>query len=297
MIISASRRTDIPALYSRWLGKRIEEGYCTVPNPFNQKQVAHVSLDPADVDAIVFWTRHARPMFELLPLLDKKGFRYYFQYTITGYGAPVEARTPGLDVAIATFVELAERRPEASVIWRYDPILIGKAFAIESHLERFARIARALQGSTRRVVLSIVDPYQRTQRRMGQHFRRREDLSDAPADDPCVADLLQGLARLAKDCGMTAELCAEPSDWSHLGLQPTKCIDNRLLHELFGGAWETRKDPGQRTHCCCIPAKDIGINDTCTFGCSYCYATRSDALAQKRYRQHDPCSPSLFGWY
>lgn len=35
MIISASRRTDIPSFYSTWFLNRIREKYILVPNPFN----------------------------------------------------------------------------------------------------------------------------------------------------------------------------------------------------------------------------------------------------------------------
>jgi hypothetical protein len=62
-IISASRRTDIPALYAEWFINRIKAGYCLVPNPYNRKQVSRVSLAPNDVAAIVFWTRNPRPLF------------------------------------------------------------------------------------------------------------------------------------------------------------------------------------------------------------------------------------------
>lgn len=38
MIISASRRTDIPAFYARWFMNRIRHGSCVVINPFNSAQ-------------------------------------------------------------------------------------------------------------------------------------------------------------------------------------------------------------------------------------------------------------------
>jgi len=45
MIISASRRTDIPAFYSDWFINRIQTGYCNVVNPLlTAKQVSVVSL-------------------------------------------------------------------------------------------------------------------------------------------------------------------------------------------------------------------------------------------------------------
>ncbi len=37
MIISASRRTDIPAFFSDWLLKRVEEQYVYVRNPMNTR--------------------------------------------------------------------------------------------------------------------------------------------------------------------------------------------------------------------------------------------------------------------
>jgi hypothetical protein len=74
MIISASRRTDIPAFYSGWFMKRIEAGHCDVPNPFNPTQVTNISFEPEDVDVIVFWTRNASPLLPHLKELDGKGY-------------------------------------------------------------------------------------------------------------------------------------------------------------------------------------------------------------------------------
>jgi hypothetical protein len=79
MIISASRRTDIPAFYAEWFANRIRAGCCAVPNPFNRNQVSYISLAPADVEVIVFWTRNPRPLFPHLAMLDELGYRYYFQ--------------------------------------------------------------------------------------------------------------------------------------------------------------------------------------------------------------------------
>lgn len=297
MIISASRRTDLPALYAEWFAERIRAGYCTVPNPMNSKQVARVSLRPEDVDAIVFWSRHPRPLFPLLPELDRLGYRYCFLYTITGYGRPVEAHGPPLQRSLQTFVELAAKRPLGSVIWRYDPILLGPAFAADAHLERFERIAKALAGSTRHVVVSFAEVYRKTERRLGALYAWEQEIWRQPAERPEGRELLAGLAAIAKRYGLGIAACAQQQCYEQLGVTKNKCIDNRLLGELFGGTWETRKDQGQRPLCGCIPSKDIGIPDTCTLGCSYCYATRTHALAKRRFGEHDPASPSLWGHF
>lgn len=265
-----------------------------VPNPFNPKQVARISLRPADVDAIVFWTRHARPLFSVLPKLDQLGFRYYFHYTITGYSKPIEARTPPLLSAVRTFQSLATRVRPGTVIWRYDPIVIGPAFPARDHIFRFSTIARNLEGYTDRVVISLVDFYRKTVRRVGAIYQWESEVLRDPLDDPQLDDLLSELARVAQHHGMTIEACAQSRSLSQIGIGPTKCIDDRLLSDRFAGSWPSHKDSGQRRHCRCIPSKDIGMVDTCAFGCAYCYATQSDEVGRRRYRAHDPHSPSLF---
>ena len=79
MIISASRRTDIPAFYSEWFFSRLREGYVCAQNPMNLRLVSKVSLDPDVVDGIVFRTKDPTPMMHRLNEL--KDYAYYFQFT------------------------------------------------------------------------------------------------------------------------------------------------------------------------------------------------------------------------
>jgi hypothetical protein len=290
MIISASRRTDIPAFFSEWLLARLAAGFCEVQNPFNARQVGRISLAPADVDAMVFWTRHALPLLPALAALDRRGYRYYFHYTITGYGPPLEARNPPLEVALRTFCQLAERLPLGSVIWRYDPVIVGDAFPVSGHRQRFSRIAEALAGRCDRVVVSLLERYRKTARRVGRLYAWGSAVAENAAAHPQTAELLAELRATAAAHGMRLEGCCSTREF---GIPPTKCIDDRLLGRLFGGIWPDRRDPGQRPACHCIPSRDIGAVDTCTFGCAYCYSTRSDALAQRRQARHDPSAPRL----
>ncbi len=71
MIISASRRTDIPSYYSEWFCNRLEEGYVLVRNPMNPHQISKVSLLPEVVDGIVFWTKNPVPMLKKLETARK----------------------------------------------------------------------------------------------------------------------------------------------------------------------------------------------------------------------------------
>ena len=92
MIISASRRTDIPTYYSEWFFNRINEGYLLVRNPMNAHQISKISLSPDVVDGIVFWTKNPIPMLNKLDRLQD--YTYYFQFTLNSYGQDVETHVP-----------------------------------------------------------------------------------------------------------------------------------------------------------------------------------------------------------
>ena len=83
MILSVSRRTDIPSFYTDWFFNRLEDGYVYVRNPMSIHQISKVELNPSVIDGIVFWTKNPSPMMDRLEELDKKGYMYYFQFTVT----------------------------------------------------------------------------------------------------------------------------------------------------------------------------------------------------------------------
>ena len=70
MILSVSRRTDIPAFYSEWFYNRLKEGFVYVRNPMNIHQVSKVALSPEVIDCIVFWSKNPRPMINRLGELN-----------------------------------------------------------------------------------------------------------------------------------------------------------------------------------------------------------------------------------
>jgi len=108
MIVSASRRTDIPALFSEWFYNRVEKGFVLLKNPYNPLQVGRVTLTPDKVDGFVFWTKNAAPMLPRINELDN--FKYYFQFTITPYGKDVEKNIP--DKKKLSFRRLRESKRE-----------------------------------------------------------------------------------------------------------------------------------------------------------------------------------------
>ncbi|MGE5507009.1 MAG: DUF1848 domain-containing protein [Chitinophagales bacterium] len=293
MIISASRRTDIPAFYAEWFMRRLREGFCLVPNPFNANQVSRVSLRPEEVDVLVFWTKDPAPLLPHLPELDRLGYRYYFQYTVNAYGRDLEPNLPPLPARVETFRRVSEHVGPERVIWRYDPIILANFTDPGFHRDGFGRLLDALAGYTRKVVISLVDFYQKTDRRLSQLEAAgwRFDKS-GPEENPALRQLLAWMSRAAADRGLVIESCAEAFDLAELGIRPGRCIDDRLIEQLWGLHFH-KKDPGQRAACGCVTSRDIGISDTCLHGCRYCYATRNPELAERRRLEHDPAGPGL----
>ena len=130
MIISASRRTDIPAYYANWFINRIKDGKVQVKNPMNTHQISEINLSPDVVDCIVFWTKNPLGIINLLDEL--KRYNYYFQFTLNGYGRDIELNLPDRDTLIKLFEDLSGKIGKNKVIWRYDPILINSKYTAEA---------------------------------------------------------------------------------------------------------------------------------------------------------------------
>ena len=281
-VISASRRTDIPAFYAPWFMSRLRAGFCVYPNPLYTHKFYRVSLRIQDVLGIVFWTRHATPLVPHLQELDAGGFTYYIQYTVVGYPRTIDLRSPPLETAMKAFTDLSSRVGPERVIWRYDPIILNQELTVPWHHENFRRIADALSHATRRVVVSVVDPYVRTQRRIGT---ADDGVLYAP---DAYSEVLEMIVTEARARNLSVQSCAEGS--VHLeGITPGSCVDAALLYSLSGRAIPPRlRLHKQRDGCLCHMSVDIGVNDSCGFGCQYCYATRSHEKAMATLKRHRP---------
>ena len=289
MIVSVSRRTDIPGFYSQWFMNRIRAGTCLVPNPFNPRQISRVSLRPEDVDVIVFWTRNPRPLFSYLPELDDRGYRYYFLFTLMANPREIDPRLPPVDMAIKTFRDLSHRLGPDRVVWRYDPIFLSSITDAEFHQKTYRHLAGALRGYTRRSIISVAHIYRKIQKRIRELEKQGIELL-VPGEDNLVT-LMGALAETAAQNELALQSCADELNLP--GITPGKCVDGELMAKVFGLNLELRKDGCQRNHCGCIESKDIGMYESCPCGCVYCYATTSIERAQTNYRRHDPRWQSL----
>lgn len=287
MILSVSRRTDIPNYYSDWFYNRIREGFLYVKNPMNPHQVSRIALSPELVDCIVFWTKNPEPMFGRLHELDQ--YTYYFQFTLTAYGCDIEPHVPHKkDKMIPVFQRLSDMIGSNRVVWRYDPILFSDTYTEEYHLRAFGQIADALAGYTKKCIISFVDTYAKNRAAM-RALNIREPVS------VYERKFASKLSEMAHRNGMEIAACAEKIDLSDCGIGHSSCIDRALIEELLGCAIDVGKDKNQRAECGCVESIEVGTYHTCPNGCRYCYANDSRERVERNYRAYDADSPLLCG--
>jgi hypothetical protein len=286
MIISASRRTDIPAFYSQWLFNRLDQGFVLVRNPRNPLQVSKISLDPRLIDCIVFWTKNPQEMIPHLHRLNK--YLYYFLFTLTSYGPELERYLPPKDQVIDTFIRLSRQIGKERVIWRYDPVIVTDQIGDEYHYRHFQALAGKLHHHTQRCIISFLDLYKKCERNLAGF----NIVQPGPEE---MARLAGRLKETAEGYHMEVVTCAEELSLSALGIHHGKCIDEELIDRIGGVRLEVGKDKHQRKLCRCVESIDIGAYNTCPHICLYCYANADAGVVRKNMNRHDPDSPLLLG--
>lgn len=287
MIISASRRTDIPAYYAEWMLNRLKEKYVLVRNPMNIHQISKIDLSPDVVDAIVFWTKNPTSMLEHLE--DIKEYTYYFQFTLTSYGPEVERNLPSKNkIIIPTFQKLSKEIGKEKVIWRYDPIFFSEQYSIEYHCKYFEVLASKLADYTEKCTVSFMDLYRNTERNV-------KPLNIMKDTYEMRVEVLERFIEIARHYGLYIDTCSEGREYDNLGIRHSCCIDKERLERIGNFKLNANKDESQREECGCITSIDIGAYNTCKNGCLYCYANYSDKTVERNNTLHNPKSPLLFG--
>ncbi len=288
MIISATRRTDIPSYFGEWFINRLKDGYVLIQNPYNNNRYSKAILTRDAVDMIVFWTKNPMPFLKHLPTIEEMGYPYYFQFTLTPYGKETEKALPNKEDLIDAFISLSKKIGKKRVVWRYDPIIISDIYTIDYHKDRFFHMAKKLSNHTERCVISFVDSYKNVTTRMGK------DPAYSMTKNNIFA-LAEIFSSIAKEYNIELFTCAEAINLKQFGIQHGACIDKALIEQILGMKINAKKDKNQRKECYCVDSIDIGTYNCCANGCSYCYALSSEKSALLNMAKHNPASPVLIG--
>lgn len=288
MIISASRRTDIPACFAPWFMHRLREAQVLVRNPYNPTRASRVSLHPSVVDCIVFFSKNFGPLLEYLPEVRALGHTCAFQYTLNAYGSPLEPRLPSLATRMDDFLRLAQwARTSHALTWRYDPIILDAKHGVQWHVDAFAALCGRLHGHVHRCVFSFVDDY--------AHLPRHRAASFARQDASEQWRLAALLAQVATEHALSLQTCAEAVDLESFGIKHGACLDAAQLSRVVGEPLRIAPGTGQRDLCRCVRCVDVGAYNTCAQACVYCYATSNAAVVREHAAIHHHEDAALGG--
>ncbi|MBN1393395.1 MAG: DUF1848 domain-containing protein [Sedimentisphaerales bacterium] len=282
-IISVSRRTDIPAFYGDWFMRRLKEGFAGVVNPFSgQKYI--VSLKQEDVIAFVFWSKNFTPFLENLRIIDRLGFKFYFNYTVTAL-PPVFESNLDKEAAIAALKQLSRGYSPLHINWRFDPIIISDVYSRDFYIRSFEKLASEFEGVVKRCYFSFVVEYDKVKRNFAE-LARQEGVKIIDCSDDFKIELANELAEIARKYGIEMFSCC--GDYLVGGkIKKAHCIDGSIIERLFPSCSFPYSDKPTRKQCGCTESTDIGAYDTCPHGCIYCYANANKQKALEAAAGHD----------
>ena len=288
-IISVSRRTDIPAFYGDWFMRRLKEGFAGVVNPFGGRKYI-VSIKPDDVVCFVFWTKNFSPFLENLRIIDKMGYKFYFNYTVTALPDIFENDVERQE-AIEGLKQLSNTYSPKHINWRFDPIIISSFCDRDFFIKAFEEFVSEFEGLVERCYFSFVTEYGKVKRNF-EELERTTGVKITNCSKDFKIDLANELAKIANNHGMRMFSCCGDylvNDDIHKG----HCIDGSVIESLFFPEGLAYNEKPTREECGCTESSDIGTYDTCPHGCVYCYANANILRVQTTFKTHDKESAFL----
>jgi hypothetical protein len=286
MVLSVSRRTDIPAFYSNWFFQRVKEGFVMTRNPRNIHNISRIPINNDVIDCIVFWTKDPSKMISGLKNLGEIPF--YFQFTLNAYPNGIEKNVPKKKILLGTFKKLSDIISPKRIIWRYDPILFTDKIGIDYHTKYYEDLAKRISGYSNTCTISFLDKYKRIEKNLNS-ARIRELTIDE------INILSSRISLIAEKYSVNVLTCAEKYDLSNYGIRHGRCIDNKLIEEITGKKIFIKKDKNQREMCGCIESVDIGEYNSCHHNCIYCYANDHLKSSLQKTSEHNSFSALQMG--
>jgi hypothetical protein len=271
-VISASRRTDIPAHYLNWFMDKIREGKVNVQNPFYKKNISKVDLSPEFVGWIVFWSRNYTKFLINRSFFNE--YRLFFHFTILSHHPFLEKVKLIQSKTMKQMEDLVKYYGSDHILWRYDPIVCwedcGKIETNynEKDFEFYCQEFSAL--GLKRCYFSYVTDYAKFQNRFKKKFPNLKILS---GDNAEISPIIEEMRKISADFAIKLFSCCNDE---LLGYNTEKgsCISGSLLNALAGEKLVSDAKTPTRDDCGCTRSIDIGdyLKHPCHFGCIYCYA-------------------------
>lgn len=274
IIVSASRRTDIPAFYMPWFMDCANKKRFTIKNPYSGR-ISTVIFTPNNVLSVFFWSKDYSSFLKgnYGQDLVNKGFQLFFHYTLNSDSNLLE---PGLYASVEqrcnVLEELAEKFGPKRIFLRFDPIVFyeDENNKRKNNLKDFEYIIkRASSAGVSKIVVSFTDLYKKVLNR-----QKKSRIKFINPGNEKKLEVLYRIKKLTDKYQVKPNLCCETIPGSENIIKRSPCISADFINQILKTNIKYKKDTGQRSDCICTISKDIGSYalHPCRHNCLYCYA-------------------------
>jgi len=256
---SLSRWTDLPTAKWSWFKGQLDQGKMRAFDPRNAIPVEW-SLDPSDTLGLIFWTKDPENLIRDRALLEPYKHKLVVHMTLTGW-EEVERGAPTAAEGIKLMEQAIKAFGPENLTWRFSPVPL-----VDNVLDRFESLASKIASfGLKEVYVS---------------FLQENDLMPETRARRTRVELLKQMATRAS--GLQVLLCNEDQS-----LQDESCYPRNLQNGICESG--RRFAPNgimnfvSAEGCGCALAVDpFTINESCTLGCTYCYAADKTLTPKKR---------------
>ena len=282
MILNVSGRCDIVAFYTKWFMNRYREGFVDVRNPFNRKLVSKINFD--DVDLIMFCTKNPIP---IIPYLKEFKEPILFHVTITPYKKEIEPFVSNKINIIESVKEISKIIGIDNLYVRYDPVFLSDDYNIEYHIKAFKKLCKLLNGYVKHIIISFIDIKKNV-------LKNKDILKYREFSDNDYKEIGLNFSKIARENGILVQTCFEEKNLVEYGFIKGECLSHSLAFRLTGKTykkWSARRE----NMCNCCEMVDIGVYNSCSHFCRYCYANFDEQQVKNNMKKHNPFSSLLIG--
>jgi hypothetical protein len=272
LVISASRRTDIPAFYLKWFIDAIKQGKISIQNPLYKNHHYEINLSTKFVQWIVFWSRNYSVFLKHQRFFSD--YQLFFHFTVLSHSPILEKISLPFKKALIQAEEIVKLYGPERITWRYDPIVIWREN--ETNKTNFNRndftflCRQFAQLGIQRCYFSFAAKYQKFEKRF---YNKYPHLTLQFNNTTFQNNILSSMQKIATDHNIKLYSCCN-DQIVKAGIAKGRCISGSLLNQISGhSSVSTAKKP-TRKYCGCTRSIDIGSysEQPCYYGCIYCYA-------------------------
>lgn len=277
-VISASRRTDIPAFYMDRMIEAMKNKSIDVTDRYGK--TTRISLSPNDVKCFSWWSKDYAKWIKMYSEHKKlfSNYSHMFNFTITGSDDLESGVASSLNDRLDQVKVLVDLFGATAVKIRFDPIVTYidmKTNEQKNNLGNYKKIIKSISAvGISEVVIAFCLPYKKVVSRMKNRGKILVELSEKDKHK-----ILDDMIKIADKYNVTISACCSSAIVGYKNkIIASKCIDGDAVEKIIGEKLDhNTKDKGQRDECKCVKSRDIGeYTMVCKHSCDYCYANPSE---------------------